>query len=76
MHLQWNAVKSFYEQSRQSKLWQLVEGNASVSQSARGDSGIVCCFAFGALVGIALLLVLSGRVLAGILVLKNYNFKK
>ena len=53
--------------AQQLKLWQLVERSASVSQSARGDSGIVCCFAVGALIGIALLLVLSGRLLAGIL---------
>ena len=56
---------------RQSKLWQLVERSASASQNARGDPGIVCCFAVGALIGIALLLVLSSRVLGGILVWKN-----
>ena len=50
--------------TQQSKLWHLVEGSVSASQSTRGDSGIVCCFAVGAL--IALLLVLSGRVLARI----------
>ena len=54
--------------ARQLKLWQLVERSASASQSTCGNSGIVCCFAVGALIGIALLFVLSGRVLTGILV--------
>ena len=57
--------------AQQSKIWLLIERAASASQSARGDSSIVCCFAVGAFISVALLLVLSGRVLTGILVWKN-----